>query len=478
MVMANTVPVDIAAPENAAWASQLQGNILNGHGRDHTANVFVVLPEQPDLARAVLLGLSRHITSAVMQEAERRAFRQDREAGGGTFGTLLLAASAYRKAGYTEDELNQAFTEDQDGLADTPFLKGAKAAVGELADPDPTKWEAPYRNIDALLLLADSHPTILNGVVATLQASLAGKASVYVERGKALRRNGEGIEHFGYLDGRSQPLYTTWDFEREADGSVKIYPDGHWREKEGGKTDVYEPFAPLTAVLVDDLLAGNAHAWGSYFVFRKLEQNVRGFSDKEEALAKDLVLPKGDEERAGAMVVGRFEDGTPVVVHQAAVAGSSVDNNFDYSGDPQGMKCPFQGHVRKTNPRGERSTPESHAARRITRRGIPYGEREDMEHDLPGDGVGLLFMCYQASIPNQFGFMQKLWANNDAFVEVGTGVDPIVGQGGGAGNHTWHEDWGGGPTKIFDFRGFVRMRGGEFFFAPSLAFFRALALRS
>jgi hypothetical protein len=42
-------------------------------------------------------------------------------------------------------------------------------------------------------------------------------------------------------------------------------------------------------------------------VFRKLEQNVRRFKQVEEDPADALELTGDDRERAGAMIVGRFE---------------------------------------------------------------------------------------------------------------------------------------------------------------------------
>jgi len=84
-----------------------------------------------------------------------------------------------------------------------------------------------------------------------------------------------------------------------------------------------------------------------------LEQDVRGFKTAEEQLAASLGLEDDDEERAGAMVVGRFEDGTPVVLQGADGLHHPVRNNFNFSGDAAASKCPFQGHIRKANPRGE-----------------------------------------------------------------------------------------------------------------------------
>ena len=76
--------------------------------------------------------------------------------------------------------------------------------------------------------------------------------------------------------------------------------------------------------------------FGSYFVFRKLEQNVRLFKDEEEKLADRLGLTGDDAERAGAMIIGRFEDGTPLAVQADAGSHSPVQNDFTYDSDGDG----------------------------------------------------------------------------------------------------------------------------------------------
>ena len=83
---------------------------------------------------------------------------------------------------------------------------------------------------------------------------------------------GDGIEHFGYVDGRSQPLFLKDEVDKE--------PREHW-----------DPAFPLSNVLVADPLAADPDRhFGSYFVFRKLEQNVRAFKEIEQELADDLGL--------------------------------------------------------------------------------------------------------------------------------------------------------------------------------------------
>jgi hypothetical protein len=73
--------------------------------------------------------------------------------------------------------------------------------------------------------------------------------------------------------------------------------------------------------------------------------------------------------------------------------------------------------------------------------------------------------------------MQKNWANNLNFVQPATGLDPVIGQkatGQAPLPQQWPPQWGQQGKKPFDFGAFVTMKGGEFFFAPSLSFLRNL----
>ncbi|OYU42180.1 MAG: hypothetical protein CFE44_25485 [Burkholderiales bacterium PBB4] len=120
----------------------------------------------------------------------------------------------------------------------------------------------------------------------------------------------------------------------------------------------------------------------------------------------------------------------------------------------------------------------------MARRGIPYGERADDPNDgaidnKPEGGVGLLFMAYQSSIEGQFEFTQQSWANNPGFHFQATpqpvGIDPVIGQPDNASAQRYPLEHGVGPLSApFNFSSFVRMKGGEYFFAPSRSFFQRL----
>lgn len=471
--LSNAAPIDPNAPQFAPMLHNLQGNILKGHGRDHTVHLFLELrPAQPHFHANLRKTAMQYVTSAARQLEDTRQFK-DFGIPGGLFGNLLLTARGYGKLGLTPAQIGDAFPEAPGDLGVTSTFKdGMAAGIADLSDPPESAWEPGYQGgrIDAMLLLADDDEGFLLRQAHSALAQVSAFAAVLaVEHGGALRNEaGNGIEHFGYVDGRSQPIYLAPDIADE------------------GGTDKWDPSASLGQVLVPDRTVTEADSFGSYFVFRKLEQDVLHFKMREQDLATALGLDDEERERAGAMVIGRFEDGTPVALSQTDGFRPVKDNNFQYDLDPDGLKCPFAAHIRKSNPRGDigrqfGADPNvAERPRRMTRRGIPYGKRkfgpdaQQSIEDLPSGEVGLLFMCFGSSIANQFAFIQKNWVNAPDFVKSGVGIDPVIGEGVPT-DQNWPLAWGDAPTKPMGFEGFVRMKGGEYFFAPSLPFLHTLA---
>ncbi|MFC7583033.1 Dyp-type peroxidase [Nonomuraea antimicrobica] len=201
---------------------------------------------------------------------------------------------------------------------------------------------------------------------------------------------------------------------------------------------------------------------------------MRAFKEIERDLADALGLAGADRPRAGAMLVGRFKDGTPLTVKPKA-GGGPVSNDFTFDGD-DGSRCPFSGHVRKTNPRS--------FGREVlmARRGQTYGERTDDPSDdsppenRPSAEVGLLFMAFNGSLLDQFEFTQQTWADNPDFEVPATGHDPVIGQGDRDVKVTFPKVWGEPEQSVpqTQVAQTVTMKGGEYFFAPSLAYLRNL----
>lgn len=455
----------------------LQGNILKGHGRVESLHVFFRIdPGRAHAMRRALRAIANfHATSAYRQLLETEAFKANGTPGA-TFVAVMLSHTGYAAIG----RLSQAPTA-------STFVNGMRHPdqADDIGD-DVSKWHPAFRQpIDGMILIADDERNrvrLKRDAIAQLLVD-GGAAIVHEQRGSALKDHaGEGIEHFGYVDGRSQPLLLVEDIERES---------------EQGGTARWDPAFALNRALVPDPGAPGGVSFGSYVIFRKLEQDVRGFKRQEQVLATALGLSGDDRERAGALAVGRFEDGTPITLSDEAV-GTPPGNDFNYAGDAsatddRGLRCPFHAHIRKVNPR---TGSDFERARIMPRRGIPYEDVPRVVHPsdipesaslqdfearvapiLPTGDVGLLFMAYNASLEEQFVFTQKSWANNPSFPNETTGVDPVIGQG--TATHVsprWARRWDE-PTSdlvLVPFHGFVTMRGGEYFFAPSLTFLKSL----
>ena len=457
-------PTDLS---NFELLSNLQGNILKGHGREHTTHIFIsFIASKVSQAKKWVKGYADEtLTSAQRQLKEREVFKRN-GIPGGLFSSFYLTAKGYTALGLTAP-------------ADASFAVGmnSPATQAKLSDPPAAAWETGYQGaIHAMILLAHDSPEAMGTAAKTIIDDVSKFSKIlHVEYGHAIRNaNGDGIEHFGYVDGVSQPLF----LQDEVDDFKK------------GKTLplVWDPEASLSLVLVGDI-AGDATAKGSFFVFRKLEQQIRAFKEAEEKLAENLGLAVGEEERAGAMLVGRYEDGTPLTLNEEdGIIASGAENNFNYNSDTSGAKCPFHAHIRKSNPRGEArgagvpaETLVNEKKHIMARRGIPFGHRDvntvtdPSIPQSPVDGVGLLFMSYQASIGNQFEFIQQNWVNNPGFPHANDGSDPILGQGI-VSNGKFAVKYGVAGSKIAKpFNSFVTLKGGEYFFAPSVKFLKALA---
>ncbi|MBO0930818.1 Dyp-type peroxidase [Fibrella aquatilis] len=469
-------------PNNRPMLEGIQGNILKAHGRHHTANIFIRCNPDDDSRANAKAWLKSLVATEVVKSAyaHLRSNALFKSSGGkvdtGLFACIHISAAGYKYL-FPGDARLKKF--------EKTFIDGMDSA--DLGDPAREDWEVGFhQQPEFMLLLAHAKPNELEKAIVDVQQAVCAFGFITtLEPGNALFNHAEaGIEHFGYVDGVSQPLF----FEDEWDT---------YKEQNHIKADknvLFDPRADKKLVLVNDPFAkGNTEGRGSYFVFRKLEQNVKGFKQEEANLATTLNLKGDDRERAGAMIVGRFEDGTPVQASdEEGMIDSATINNFDYKtakGDAiaDGSRCPFHAHIRKVNPRsgllnGGMAEAKKHI---MARRGIPFGPpRTDGPNDgqiynKPEGGVGLLFMSYQASLEKQFEVIQRNWANSPNMPDntnpngsvPAIGVDLVIGQGDGTRTGKYATTWGdSGSMSPATFAQFVNMKGGEYFFAPSMTF--------
>jgi Dyp-type peroxidase family len=409
----------------------VQGNILKPHARRFALHALLRFTSaQP--AQAWIAGMADHVTTAADEFTVRQTAPDARRGPipdpKPTFVSLALSA---RGLPAPNDRASSW------GEAEAVFRQSMAGRRTVLSDPPRREWESPYREgCDALLIIADHDAGTAWSRFGALfsKRPVEGVAVVGVEVGQRMTNEyGQDIEHFGYVDGTSQPLFFCSDVN-QADARNRRH-------------DWSPGFAPRQV-----LVRGRRGGYGSYLVFRKLEQDLAAFAVARQRLAAQLGV-LGDSALAGATIVGRYEDGRPAGLRDQLPSVLPVENGFVYNQDPPA--CPIGSHVRIVNPRAAR-----YRATMIARRGMPYGPPTDhaawtSPASLPSAGVGLLFMAYMADIGAQYEAIQ-IAANGS-----GSGQrDPLIGQRAGRTG-----TYGGFATDA----DLVRLKGGEYFFVPSPA---------
>ncbi len=210
---------------------------------------------------------------------------------------------------------------------------------------------------------------------------------------------------------------------------------------------------------------------GSYLVLRQFVQHVDAFNNFLDRNAST----EPERERLAAKLVGRWRTGAPLVkAPEDDRKNLATDNDFSYyEADRDGHACPLGAHIRRANPRdslvdddlgiGPELAAQQIRHHRIIRRGRLY---ED------GQEKGLLFLCLNANIQDQFELVQHKWLNSPRFAGLDGEVDPLVGRRGGRCPMTLQAPNG---SRQVDLTSFIELRGGAYFFLPGFQALRYLA---
>jgi Dyp-type peroxidase family len=229
---------------------------------------------------------------------------------------------------------------------------------------------------------------------------------------------------------------------------------------------------------------------GTYLVYREMTQDVHALWDY---LAKRSQEPGADPvEKAvalGAKMVGRWPGGAPLETSpQRDAPGHATDNEFHYSADLAGMKCPVGSHIRRANPRdvlgSGRDTEDSTIMVRkhqMIRRGRPFGPpvaksmdpREILATKPDGVPRGLHFICLVGHISRQFEFVQRAWIHSANFGALFKDGDPISATRRTSGSANPNDEFTCPAIpvrrKYKQLPQFTTLVGGAYFFLPGIA---------
>ena len=191
--------------------------------------------------------------------------------------------------------------------------------------------------------------------------------------------------------------------------------------------------------------------------------------------------PRTSGELLAAKLVGRWRSGAPLTLapdqdDPALGADPLRNNDFTYAADPDGRQVPLGSHMRRMNPRDTKMALLADVnIHRIIRRSTTYGAPYDPNALSPQDDEtprGLHFIFISAKAMATMEFLQQEWINNGNFMSLGEERDPNVGlQEDGATFTIPHEPV---RRRIHGIETFNVLRGGEYFFMPSLSALRWL----
>ena len=476
----------VSTPELPALnLHEIQGDVLIGLQKNYERFIFFKIDEVAAFKSGLRKHLSHRVTSTLTVKAREFQLRDHKTTGGKEPLPLVGLNLGFTNTGI-QKLLGVA------SLGDASFDKGAAALAQTLGDAldgagKLVNWKPEFlsNNIDGAFLVTGGTQAAVDGEARHVLGILSGSISViFDETGQVRPGSARGHEHFGWLDGVSQPGIK--GLTNPFPGQRLIDP-GHFVFGYPGQAGP----PPL--------------AWmnnGSFMVFRRLNQLVPEFSSYILSEAGRLEV---DPVLLGARLLGRWKSGAPLALtpsqdDTALGADPNQNNNFDFSDDQGERRCPYAAHIRKTNPRadfdqGGLSQEKAVDPRRVIRAGIPFGPEvspTEQSANKTSQERGLMFVCYQTSIPGQFEFLQINWANNPAFISDGippvlkkhpngsvvkVGFDPVIGQNTVNGQpqpRTADEPVPNYPTgnvrsTLQEPQNFIVPTGGAYFFVPSIA---------
>ncbi|KAG9239578.1 peroxidase TAP [Amylocarpus encephaloides] len=470
----------------------VQGDILTGLPKKVETYWFIQIKDcEVDDFRQRLSHIVPLITSCAQTDVDRSKCAQHKKKG--ELLTLSGVNIAFSKKGLCKIGITEPLSNDIESETQVhkdPFEHGMRETASKLNDRtegDSNTWFPEFKqDIHCLVFITGDCQHSVDHTFASIK-HIFGHTITEIKTVTGTVRPGdqEAHEHFGYLDGVSQP-------------AIKGVHDDPLPGGKGQK----EPLDQGVILLKrdGDEQKESRPDWtldGSFLAFRYLSQLVPEFQD-----FIDSNNPCGAEDDfLGAQLVGRWKSGAPIVLaphsdNPKLGKDRDANNNFDYDIHSQKI-CPFVAHTRKTNPRADLDGPTKN---RILRRGITFGPEVTKEEKKnkctdPANDRGLLFKCYQSNIKNGFEFIQNSWANNPTFPFLKfnpgppTSVDPKPGFGNGEGEGPGFDPIIGqavdGGERLIDIKGgnghrgkiglpteWVISKGGEYFFSPSISTLR------
>jgi Dyp-type peroxidase family len=362
----------------------------------------------------------------------------------------------------------------QESLQSFPeaFRVGMAARAQQLGDDgvnDPKNWDKPYgsRQIHIGLSAFSDSEEKHQRALAIAREQYEGFPGVSVLSMQDFGAQPGDLNSLGYKDGIDQP---------PVEGSGVEPLPGQGRPIKAGEFILGYPGeagVPLP-MPQPDILGRN----GTYVGFRRYQSRVGAFNRFLQANGST----EAERELVAAKLVGRWRSGAPLTLapdvdNPEIGADPRRNNNFDYANDPRGHKIPFGSHIRRMNPRDTELTRLTDVnIHRVIRRGTTFGPPYDPNALSEQDDQvprGAIFLFISAKAMATMEFLQKEWVNDGDFIGAIGERDPIIGRQEEGATFTIPKE----PVRrrIRGIQTFNVLKGGEYFFMPSISALNWLA---
>jgi Dyp-type peroxidase family len=360
----------------------------------------------------------------------------------------------------------------QESLQSFPeaFRVGMAARARQLRDEGcnaPKNWDAAYRKGQihiAVSVFSDSEEKKRRTFAKAREQLGSGLSVLFTQDFGA--QPGD-LNSLGYKDGIDQPAVEGSGIE-PLPGQGPLIKAGEFILGYEGEAGVPVPMPQ------PDILGRN----GTFVGLRKYQSRVGAFNRFLHANGDT----EAERELLAAKLVGRWRSGAPLVlapdVDDPALGSDPQRNNdFNYSKDPHGRRAPFGCHIRRMNPRDTQLTRLTELnIHRLIRRGTTYGPPYDLNALSEADDEvsrGAYFLFISARAMDTIEFLQQEWINDGDFIGAGNERDPIIGLQQEGATFTIPKE----PVRhrVHGIGTFNVLRGGEYFFMPSISALQWLA---
>jgi Dyp-type peroxidase family len=331
-----------ATDEDVLNVANVQGNILAGFNKDHQILLFLRITD-PKQFREWLKELTPFVATTEEVLAFNRLFKQIRTRRGKT----NILQVTWMNIAFSFDGLRKLAPATTEEFRDEAFQQGMASRSKALGDPTSGEGSTEQwlvgggkdNDADVVLIFAGDDRDDVLSEVARIEASIfsgrtadgrpmrCGVEIVFRQEGATLPEPLTGHEHFGWLDGVSQPglrgrtsedphsvltlRQNPANAEQGKPGQDLIWPGEFVFGYPGqnpkdlhapGEDSMRKEGKPVVPEWARD---------GAYLVFRRLRQDVPGFRGFLRDKAKEHKITP---ELLGAKLVGRYPSGAPIMI--------------------------------------------------------------------------------------------------------------------------------------------------------------------